>query len=388
MTELEFKGNGWEYFKIWIVNIALTTLTSGLYYPWAKARNKRYFYANSSLGDKNFEYHATGKQLFLSFIISIILFIIYIIATNISPVLVPVIFLIIALLLPWVIYRSLIFNMKMSSFSNVRFRFTGKLGQSYVNFLLYPILMYTALAVVYIASTAVSSYANQILIGAVVTTLIIFSAIIYAFAFMKNKNTSYILNGSCYGDGEFKTSLKTNEFVKINLKTLLLTLAIFTIFASMFYLVIGTDTIGVVQTSFASQNPEMISDTLENIAGSIAFIYFMFIVSILFISAYLITRQRTYIYANTTLDNKINFASTLRARDFLFVTITNFIFVIISLGLATPYAKVRMARLMLKSTLIDTSISIDDYTTQKQKESSAIGEEIAEVFDVDIGVGM
>ena len=64
MRVLSFGGSGFEYFKIWIVNILLTILTLGLYYPWAKVRKNRYFYGNTSLDERNFEYHATGKQLF------------------------------------------------------------------------------------------------------------------------------------------------------------------------------------------------------------------------------------------------------------------------------------------------------------------------------------
>ncbi len=39
---VEFKGNGFEYFQIWIVNIVLTIVTLGIYSAWATVRNKRY----------------------------------------------------------------------------------------------------------------------------------------------------------------------------------------------------------------------------------------------------------------------------------------------------------------------------------------------------------
>ena len=41
---VEFTGNAGEYFKIWIVNIALTVVTLGVYSAWAKVRKLRYFY--------------------------------------------------------------------------------------------------------------------------------------------------------------------------------------------------------------------------------------------------------------------------------------------------------------------------------------------------------
>ena len=36
-----FTGSGGEYFRIWIVNVALTVLTFGIYGAWAKVRTRR-----------------------------------------------------------------------------------------------------------------------------------------------------------------------------------------------------------------------------------------------------------------------------------------------------------------------------------------------------------
>ena len=40
ILQLQFNGKGFEYFKIWIVNIFLTIVTLGIYSAWAKVRNK------------------------------------------------------------------------------------------------------------------------------------------------------------------------------------------------------------------------------------------------------------------------------------------------------------------------------------------------------------
>jgi len=69
------------------------------------------------------------------------------------------------------------------------------------------------------------------------------------------------------------------------------------------------------------------------------------------------------------------------------VMITNLLMVAFTLGLATPWAKVRMARLMLANTLVDTSVGFDEYITQQQNSVGAIGEQIGEAFDVDMDIG-
>ena len=43
----EFRGDPKEYFRIWIVNLALTILTLGIYSAWAKVRKQRYFYLST-----------------------------------------------------------------------------------------------------------------------------------------------------------------------------------------------------------------------------------------------------------------------------------------------------------------------------------------------------
>ena len=51
---MRFEGSASEYFKIWIVNTALTIVTLGIFSAWAKVRSKRYFYGNTYIGTESF----------------------------------------------------------------------------------------------------------------------------------------------------------------------------------------------------------------------------------------------------------------------------------------------------------------------------------------------
>jgi hypothetical protein len=53
-----FTGRTGEYFRIWIVNVMLTIASLGIYSAWAKVRNKRCFYGNTSVDGTAFDYHA------------------------------------------------------------------------------------------------------------------------------------------------------------------------------------------------------------------------------------------------------------------------------------------------------------------------------------------
>ena len=55
---VEFTAHAGEYFRIWIVNLALTIVTLGIYSAWAKVRKRRYFYGHTRIDGEAFEYRA------------------------------------------------------------------------------------------------------------------------------------------------------------------------------------------------------------------------------------------------------------------------------------------------------------------------------------------
>ena len=395
MKELRFEGTGTEFFKIWIVNILLTIITLGFYYPWAKVRTHRYFYANSTLEDRNFEYHATGKQLFVGYLIALVLLLLYFGIQSISPTLGGLALLILFLAIPWIIWRSLKFNLNMTSFSNVRFGFDGKLGGAYINYLLLPIACFIAFYAPFIVLAIVAGSLEQANIGMgkgfiafILLVLFMFLAI-FLFAFMKKKHTHYAINGYRYGQGQFLTDVETEPFFKISLKSLglsiLLFIALLIIIAIIAIIAGGVGDIMGLAANI--ENPEAMQQSMGKIFMIIGPVYLGFIVVSLIAFAYSHTRQRAYILANSMLDQKINFDSTLKARPFAWVMISNLFAILFSLGLAYPWAKVRMARLVLENTQVDTSVGFDTYLTQQQEQQSSLGEQIGDAFDVNVGIG-
>ncbi len=396
MKALSFNGSGAEYFKIWIVNILLTIITLGLYYPWAKVRKNRYFYGNSELEGRNFEYHATGKQLFIGYLISMLILILYIVIQSISPVGSGLVLLAFFLGLPWIIWRSLQFNMRMTSFSNVRFGFDAGLSQAYVNYLLIPagllIVLYgIPIAMGVMAASSGGSMSPVMTSLMVVLGLLFFPLVIYAFAFMKKRHTNYALNAIRYGQGEFSTDVQTKTFAIILLKAFGLAILLMVVF--IFVLAVVSMVMGVgdqfLQMAGNMQDPEAMEQILGGgIVATIGVTYLGFIVISMIVFSYTYARQRQYIFENTKLDRKITFSSTLGAIPLAWVTITNFIAVIFSLGLALPWAKVRATRLILENSLVDSDAGFDVYVTQQQDRQSALGEQLGDAFDVDLGIGI
>ncbi|SMN12025.1 Thymidylate kinase [uncultured Candidatus Thioglobus sp.] len=133
----EFRGTTAEYFKIWLVNTALTILTLGIYAAWAKVRTKRYFYGNTFLDGANFDYHARPLSILIAR-----LFVFAIIAGGgywaESSGMLENIFYSVALLVffPWAFVRGLSFNARNSSFCRIRFYFRRDYALPYVYYLL------------------------------------------------------------------------------------------------------------------------------------------------------------------------------------------------------------------------------------------------------------
>jgi len=397
MKALTFDGKGFEYFKIWIVNIILTILTLSLYHPWAKVRNARYFYANSKLEGKNFEYHATGKQLFIAYLITMALVVAYVILQKISPVGGFVALGILLISFPWIIWRSMKFNMRISSFSNVRFGFVGGLGGSYFIYMVMPILILVTWYLVPIGMGLVAnsmSGLSTVLVSTVflVSTIVSWVGTIYLYGLMKKKSTQYKLNGSRYGQGKFSADVQVAPFVIILLKTIgffILAVVSILLVAALYAWSTGLSS-DLMQLVPNMNDPQAIEETFGNplVIALIALLYVGFILIVIALLSYSYARQRKYIYKNTKLDGKITFASSLGARKIAWVSVTNMVLVILTLGLATPWAKVRMARVLLENTHVDTSTGLESYISQKQDEQSSLGEQLGDAFDIDVGIGI
>jgi uncharacterized membrane protein YjgN (DUF898 family) len=102
--------------------------------------------------------------------------------------------------------------------------------------------------------------------------------------------------------------------------------------------------------------------------------------------SYFQSRIGNLVWNNTTLD-KLSFKSTLRARDFTWLYLSNLVLITLTFGLATPWAQIRMARYRASKLEIIGDVDFDQFVGNKKEEIKATGEEIADMFDVDLSFG-
>jgi uncharacterized membrane protein YjgN (DUF898 family) len=113
-----------------------------------------------------------------------------------------------------------------------------------------------------------------------------------------------------------------------------------------------------------------------------------FMVAIFFIYAfmygYINAHMQNYIYNNTKLESGF-FNCTLKPTGLASLYITNTIAIVFSLGMLIPWALVRTARYRADN----LSLHIDDpdqFAQRQQQADNALGEEVGEMFDADIGI--
>ena len=129
--KVQFHGKGSEYFGIAIVNLLLTLITLGFYYPWAKARSLQYLYGATEFNDSRFVFSGTGKEMFKGFVKAVLIFTVLYILLFVSIYLdMPVVGLLIFYLgilglIPLAIHGSYKYRMSRTSWRSIRMGYRG-----------------------------------------------------------------------------------------------------------------------------------------------------------------------------------------------------------------------------------------------------------------------
>ena len=340
----EFKGNAKEWFGIWIVNLVLSILTIGIYSAWAKVRTKKYFYNNTYVEGRNFDYHATGKQILIGRLIVIAAFIVFQVITAMLPIVGLVLLLGLLFAYPWLIVRAMQFNARMSSFSNVRFGFTGSVGQAFLTYLVYPVLM------------ALTLY----------TTFPIWDRALKRFSIDNHK----------LGNADFQFEPKLGPFYKAFLIAILWIIAVF---------VVGTVVTGIGLGGFVSAMNSLETDPAAAIS-IISLFYLMFFVAFLPAAFIYMAMTRNTVYNNTAIAGGHRLASNVTAPMMLWIALSNMVVVVCTLFLMLPWAQVRLARYLADHTGLIAGGSLDDFIGEQQAQGSAMGDAYSDLEGIDVGL--
>ncbi|EFO30627.1 transmembrane protein [Roseibium sp. TrichSKD4] len=318
-------------------------VTLGIYSAWAKVRTKKYFYQNTYVAGRNFDYHATGKQILIGRIIVIAALLVYSFLNAASPALGGILALVLLALLPYLLVRSAKFNARNSSWSNVRFNFDQPMGYAYKVYLLYPILM------------ALTLYTTQ--------------------PFWARSTNRFGIGGHRLGKSRFTFDSGIGPFYVAAISAVVIAAIGFGCF---FLLASG-------QTSFISA----LESDVPNFETDPKAIFALVVLIFFFAAAQVVYHAliRNHVFGHSKLDNH-KFHSTISAGSLLAITLTNLVMVVFTLGLLLPFAQIRMHRYLAENTFVEPHGSIDAFAGEIIADSGAIGDAYSDIEGVDLGIAI
>lgn len=342
----QFTGTANEWFGIWIVNLMLSIVTIGIYSAWAKVRTKKYFYNHTFVEGRNFDYHATGGQIFKGRLIVIAALIVYQVLLTAVPPLGLLLSLALLLAFPWLILRSMMFNARMSSFSNVRFGFDGTTGQAMLLMLVYPI-------------------------GVLLTLYTTFPILDRAFK-------RFSIANARLGGARFAAEFPLGAFYKAFAVAILWVIAVTFGGAALFG-------ISVASFGMAAQNAQADPMAIMRLIGLAYVLFFAALLPAAFIYQ---AMTRNVVYNNTVLEGGHRLASAVSAPMLLWIALSNTIVVVCTLFLMLPWAQVRLARYLAAHTGYSLGGTLDDFVSQAQTTGNAVGDAFADFEGMGAGLPM
>lgn len=369
---VEFTGSGSEYFRIWIVNMLLLLVTLGIYYPWAKVRRLRYFHSNTVIDGEPLGFHADPKKLLKGYLLVGAMFILYSVAGNFSALAGLLAFVIVMAIWPALLKSSMQFRLANTSWRGIRFRFKGTVGGAYQAVM--PLFIPSV--VVLAALTGVADpdkpprwYAYTVA-GVGVATLAVMPWLLWNLKQYQHNN---------YALASLQTTFKASlsSFYGVFFKTLGVVLLPLALTGALIggLLVMG-------KLGGLSGMGKTASIIFVGVLGSVALLASIFVVA----KPYMTSRLQNLLWTRTG-NSELRFLSNLRFKSLLWLSIKNWLLVVLTLGLYWPFAAVATARMRLEAVTVKMRQSPELLVSQiKAAEGEAAGDAAGDLFGLDIGL--
>lgn len=379
-NQVRFHGQGKAFFGIWIVNILLSIVTLGIYSAWATVRTNKYFYGNTELGGDRFDYHATPKQILIGRIIAMICVLIWMIASQFFPPVAVGLMVFGIALMPWLLRNNARFDARMTSYRNVRFDFTGPLKAAYGVFLGWPALCYLLVGGAFFFSFSVVVN-NPVAGGLMFLLTFVLGFVVYAW--VASQVAAYYLNGYRYGNRDFRADVELKAYLKTYLLAGLLWVGMMAVLLLITSLAFG------INTMASLQNPDTIGGGPSQWQMMIFVIYGLMALAAMIVNGFIRARIRNYLFGRVSVEGEpvYQLASRMTVAGLIGLILTNFMLLIVTLGLARPWVKVRTARYLAGVTYVIGDLALLQAEGEDMAQDAAIADEVANAFDLGVGIG-
>ena len=336
-----FEGRAEEYFAIWIVNLLLTILTLGVYSAWAKVRRLQFFYGNSRLAGDGFSYLARPFVLLRAQILVFAILLLYFSAFWIS--LPAGFFLTLGFIpvYPWIIHRSLRFNSRMTAWRNVRFDWHGTYSQAFKMFVLWPVASVLTLGI--------------------------------AFPLAARAVREYLANGQAFGHARFSAHTGVVEYYFATGIMLLMFLFGGGVIAAVLGAILIVLGIGSGPDAFVIGGAEMTALLAALLATHAGGALFMVL-------------TRNIVINRLVLHPGHRFVCKLSGTTIIWISITNALAILLSLGLLWPWAQVRRWRYLTNAMAVHPFDSLERFIDSQHAAGAAVAYEYMDFEGFEVGL--
>lgn len=329
----KFHGKAMEYFGIWIVNILLTIATLSLYAPWAKVRRLRYFYGNTEFFERFFDFTGVPVKILIGRLIAIGIWAFFAIASSMDLWIAAFGGLLIYVALPWLIRATIRFNARNSKFGNSRFYFSGTNKEAYKKSIIAFLIMIFSLGL--LTPVAIWIYKK------------------------------YVLDHLYVGQLKFQLNNKSMSYM-----------------APVYFPIILFATIMIILILAGAFFSSLVISSSQSIVLMIIAFY---TVAILFIGPLIQARIFIVTWNNTSLGGS-QFKTNCSQWRYAWIVGSNWIAKILSLGLLSAWAAIRIYRYQLESLTLTLNDDPNLMINIAQNDHNALAEEISDIFDIDISL--
>jgi uncharacterized membrane protein YjgN (DUF898 family) len=371
---IRFVGSGSEYFRIWIVNLLLTLLTVGLYYPFAKVRRLRYFHGCTEVDGHPLEFHGKPWAMLRGYALVAQLALVYGFAQRSSPLAAGIALLILMAIGPALWHSSLRFRLANTAWRGIRLRFAGTLGGAYAAVGPAYLLALGFMLLAWTAGTGATRGKEPPLLLSLTPLLIVLATPWLLWRAKRYQHVHYE-----YASERSSFSARVPQVYGVFLRTVLLSMALGAVVA----VVVGLGAPGLFALGGLGELGKPKPGTV--IVYSLLIVLAALLFQVL-LRSYFTARLQDLVWGHTA-SRRLRFASRLRARSLAGVTARNWLLMVLTLGLFYPFAAVATARLRLQAVSIDADADIDDLVARRSGgPAEAAGDAAADVLGVDIGL--
>ena len=348
IAELQFTGSGAEYFRIWVVNAALTLATLGIYSAWAKVRKADYFARNTRLLGDPFHFRANPWAILRGRVIALGLVAFYSLAFDFSRNAGLVATALLVGTGPWLFMMATRFRLRSTRWRGLRFELDVSVRKAYSAVLL--------VVVVWVSGTVLLAFANAELQWLVLVAL----APGLLWPWMHHRLKAFQHGHVRFGEHRSQFRPAVGRFY-----------AVYAI-GSLFLPAVGI-VAAIVFMMFGGRGPDWLAGAVVGVAFYLA------------AWPYFAARLQFIVWRQTEL-GPVRFATRITYRGAWKVLAKNAVGLVATAGLYWPFAAVAWARYRIECMQAISDVPLDDLTARTVPAATpATGEGALDLLGIDLG---